>query len=152
MLEFTPPSEQAEPRWNEPDLQRKASRISETVVEHATIKTEHGLVLLPGVQGFGPDEQADEPVVKMAYWIFPGLTDFGRLSSRFPSKTLMESGVTLLRGARGHQGLPPESDAEADDGNDEADRRAEPADLADAEGQAGREQGASRNRLKDAHS
>ncbi|MFN3720194.1 MAG: glycosyl hydrolase family 8 [Rhizobium rhizophilum] len=87
-------------RWNEPDLQREARRISEAIVEHATIKTGHGLVLLPGVQGFGPDEQTDGPVVNMAYWIFPALIDLGRLSSRFPAKALMGSGVTLLRDAR----------------------------------------------------
>lgn len=87
-------------RWSEPGLQREARRISQAIVDRATIDTRHGLVLLPGVQGFGPDEQADGPVVNMSYWIFPALVDLGRLSDRFPAKALMDSGLALLRDSR----------------------------------------------------
>lgn len=87
-------------RWGEPDLQREARRISQALVERATLKTDHGLVLLPGVQGFGPREQSDGPVVNMSYWIFPALVELGRLSDRFPAKALMDSGIGLLRISR----------------------------------------------------
>lgn len=87
-------------RWNEPDLQREARRIAEAIVTRTTIDTDYGLVLLPGVQGFGRNEQSDGPVINMSYWIFPALVDLGRLTDRFPAGELMDSGVSLLRDAR----------------------------------------------------
>lgn len=87
-------------RWGDADLQREARRISDAIIARAAIDTAHGLVMLPGVQGFGEKDQADGPVVNMAYWIFPAIVDLGRLSNRFPSAALMDSGVRLLREAR----------------------------------------------------
>lgn len=87
-------------RWSEPDLQREARRISQAIAGRATLNTDHGLVLLPGVQGFGPKEQSDGPVVNMSYWIFPALAELGRLSDGFPARDLMESGIALLRDSR----------------------------------------------------
>jgi endoglucanase len=87
-------------RWSDPALQREARRISLAIAERAIIETRHGLVLLPGVQGFGHNEQSDGPVVNMSYWIFPALMDLGRLSERFPARDLMNSGLTLVRDSR----------------------------------------------------
>ena len=87
-------------RWNDPAFKREALHISDAIIDHATLATEQGLVLLPGAQGFRASEQPDGPVVNLSYWIFPALADLGRASERFPARELVESGLMLLRDAR----------------------------------------------------
>jgi endo-1,4-beta-D-glucanase Y len=69
-------------------------------------KTDHGLILLPGIEGF------DLPggiTINLSYWVFPALRELARADPSTEWDELANSGIAILQYAKfGRWGLPPD--------------------------------------------
>jgi endoglucanase len=93
-------------RWD-PEYTDAARNIADAVATRAAIPNRFGPVLLPGVQGFGPTDRPDGPVVNLSYWIFPALDRLGSISHAADWSGIAQSGLTLIDAARfGRSQLP----------------------------------------------
>lgn len=96
-------------RFHRADYAKAGAALAHAVGTRAVLQTTHGPVLLPGVTGFGPEAQADGPVVNLSYWVFPA---FGALAEAAPEvdwSGLRRSGLALLDKSRfGTFGVPTE--------------------------------------------
>jgi endoglucanase len=88
-------------KWGGDAYLERARQITEAVVAHTLVDTQHGPVLLPGAEGFREDDQPDGPIVNPSYWIFPAISDLGIISRDFPAEALIETGLKSGRPAGG---------------------------------------------------
>ncbi|TWF59021.1 glycosyl hydrolase family 8 [Neorhizobium alkalisoli] len=99
----------ASQKWKQPEYGKVAAQMAQTISKRATAETAFGKVLMPGIYGFNAGEQPDGPVVNLSYWVFPALSELAQASKGFPGKTLVKSGLSLLREGRvGPAKLPPD--------------------------------------------
>ena len=69
-------------------------------------RTNHGLILLPGIDGFDKPEGV---TINLSYWIFPALHEMGRADPSPEWEELSKSGIAILQYAKfGRWGLPPD--------------------------------------------
>jgi endoglucanase len=98
--------QRAAEKWQEPRYADEGTRIAQDIRNLLLRRTEHGLVMLPGMLGF---ERQDGIVVNLCYVIFPALRDIARLDPAPEWDELAKSGLNLLAQARfGRWGLPPD--------------------------------------------
>jgi endoglucanase len=95
--------------WGRADYRKLALQITQAISIKATLDTSYGKMLMPGAQGFEMKDQPDGPVVNLSYWVFPALNELGLASDAFPARSLLRSGLSLMREARfGPAQLPPD--------------------------------------------
>jgi endoglucanase len=93
-------------KWD-PAYTDAARSIADAVGMRATTPSPFGPLLLPGVQGFGPGQRPDAPVVNLSYWIFPALDRLGSISHSADWSGVARSGLSLIDAAAfGSRRLP----------------------------------------------
>jgi endoglucanase len=93
--------------WKNADYTRQARRIALAIGARATYPAIFGAALSPGVDGFGPKDGDDGPVVNVSYWVFPAFEALATVAPEFGWSGLRGSGLALIDGARfGPRGLP----------------------------------------------
>lgn len=84
-------------QWNETSYLGAAREISRDIRAKLLRDSPHGLLLLPGEQGFVKEGQF---TVNLSYWMFPALQDLNRLDPAPEWGQLIESGLKLLQTGR----------------------------------------------------
>ena len=84
-------------QWNEASYLEAAREISREIRAKLLHKSSHGLLLLPGEQGFVKEGRV---TVNLSYWMFPALQDLNRLDPAPEWGQLIESGLKLLQTGR----------------------------------------------------
>ena len=93
-------------KWPAPDYTAAGQRIARDVRKKLLRRTAHGLVLIPGLEGF---DKPDGLTVNLSYWVFPALSDIGRADPSPEWEELSGTGMALLGYSRfGRWGLPPD--------------------------------------------
>jgi endo-1,4-beta-D-glucanase Y len=93
-------------RWQCTSCVADARRIARDVRQKLLRKTAHGLVLLPGMDGF---EKPDGITVNLSYWIFPALREIARADPAPEWDELAATGMAMLQYSYfGRWGLPPD--------------------------------------------
>lgn len=96
-------------RWNDQRYMSAAAGLASAVAEHAILRHQGRVVLLPAVDGFTADDRTDGPVVNLSYWIFEAFPVLERLVPQAPWQEVAESGRRLIEQARfSNRRLPPE--------------------------------------------
>lgn len=91
-------------KWKSSDYLAAATETIQTVRRQLLRKTSRGIVLLPGMEGFGKPEGM---VVNPSYWLFPAIQDFARIDPAPEWADLQQTGINLLlEGHFGRWGLP----------------------------------------------
>lgn len=69
-------------------------------------QTDHGLILLPAVQGF---DKPEGDSINLSYWVLPALDEIGQADPAPDWKELAKNGLAILQFAHfGRWGLPPD--------------------------------------------
>jgi len=91
-------------RWKDPRYLKEAQLIARDIREKLVRRNSHGLLLLPGMEGFeGPGRQ----VINLSYWVFPALQELATLDPAPEWQALRTTGIALLQRSRfGRWGLP----------------------------------------------
>lgn len=93
-------------KWRNPDYLAASRRIAQDIRTKLLRRAPHGLVLLPGLDGF---DRTDDLTVNLSYWVLPALRDIGRADPAPEWEDLSKTGIALLQYARfGRWGLPPD--------------------------------------------
>jgi endoglucanase len=93
-------------RWKGSDYTAAGQRIARDLRKKLLRRTAHGLVLLPGLDGFDKPEGI---TVNLSYWVFPALRDIGRADPAPEWEELAKAGIEMLRYSYfGRWGLPPD--------------------------------------------
>ncbi|HYD63494.1 MAG TPA: glycosyl hydrolase family 8 [Noviherbaspirillum sp.] len=93
-------------KWGVPAYLEEAGAIARDIRARLLRRTTHGLILLPGTEGF---DSADGAKVNPSYWVFPALRELHRADPSGEWPELAGSGIALLQYARfGRWGLPPD--------------------------------------------
>ena len=93
-------------RWQQPLYRREADAVSGDIRSLLLRRTQHGLLLLPGAEGF-VNEQGT--VVNLSYWIFPAFRELAEITHAAEWAELEKSGLQLIDMARyGRWQLPPD--------------------------------------------
>ena len=96
----------ASEKWREPEYAAAGKRIAQDVRRKLVKRASHGVVLLPGVDGF---DKSDGLTVNLSYWIFPALRELSRFDPAPEWEELTKSGLNILRYAYfGRWKLPPD--------------------------------------------
>jgi endo-1,4-beta-D-glucanase Y len=91
-------------RWEAPDYRNDAITLAQDIRTYLVVPATIGPVLLPGVSGFVHDGAV---TINPSYWIFPALTELGRIDPEGPWTEVRQTGLVLLDIARfGSQALP----------------------------------------------
>lgn len=94
-------------RFERPEYRAASRRIARALLAHATFETPLGLMLKPGVAGFGPKDSKDGPLVNPSYWVFPAFDALAKIAPSPAWAKLRAGGYALLAAARfGKAGLP----------------------------------------------
>lgn len=93
-------------KWKVPDYTAAARRIAQDVRNKLLRKVAHGLVLVPGVDGF---EKPEGMTVNLSYWVFPAMPELARVDPAPEWDELAATGIAMLGYSRfGRWGLPPD--------------------------------------------
>lgn len=93
-------------RWQLPELVDESRNIAKRIRGSLLRPSGHGLLLLPGNEGF---ERPQAVVVNTAYWLFPAFAELARLDPSPEWQHLTASGLGLLQAGRfGRWQLPPD--------------------------------------------
>lgn len=93
-------------KWHAPDYLQASGKIAKDIREKLVHKSEHGLVLLPGAEGFHKPEGDS---INLSYWVFPALDEIGQADPAPEWKALADNGIAILQYAHfGRWGLPPD--------------------------------------------
>jgi endoglucanase len=79
----------AKPAWRE-----EAAGIIRALRQKCLVEESHGLVLLPGVNGFRVDAKAP-PVVNPSYWVYPALAEFASIDDAALWGRCVQAGLNL---------------------------------------------------------
>jgi len=93
-------------KWRCSACTAAGQRVAQDVRKKLLRRTAHGLVLLPGLEGFDKPEGL---TVNLSYWVFPALREIGRADPAPEWDELASTGIAMLQYARfGRWGLPPD--------------------------------------------
>lgn len=93
-------------RWHAADYLDSSRQIARDIRQELVHKSSHGLILLPGVQGF---HKAEGDSINLSYWVFPALDELGQADPAPEWRELANSGIAILEYARfGRWRLPPD--------------------------------------------
>jgi len=93
-------------KWKSPEHTTAARRIAQDVRAKLLRRTPHGVVILPGVEGF---EKPEGTTINLSYWVFPALPDLDRADPAKEWDELARSGIAILRYSYfGRWRLPPD--------------------------------------------
>jgi endoglucanase len=93
-------------KWRVPEYRTAARRIAQDVRTRLVKRVAHGLVLIPGMEGF---DKPDGLTINLSYWVFPALRDFSRLDLAPEWEELAGSGTRILGYSYfGRWRLPPD--------------------------------------------
>ena len=87
-------------RFGRPDYRDAAKAIASALGEQVVKSTEHGRILVPGVNGFGAKDRPDGPVVNLSYWVYPAFRVLHDLAPDQPWDEVHASGLRLLSQSR----------------------------------------------------
>lgn len=95
-------------RFNRPDFLNHAKELAVDLEALTLVKSDDGVLLMPGVEGFSPHDRRDGPVINLSYWVFPALEAFAEAFGA-PWEATLTSGSKLLEQSRfSEAALPPE--------------------------------------------
>ena len=93
-------------KWHKIAYLKAGRKIANDIRGKLLRKTDHGLILLPGIEGF---EKPEGITINLSYWVFPALSEIGRADPAPEWDELKKSGILLLQDAKfGRWGLPPD--------------------------------------------
>jgi endoglucanase len=93
-------------KWKEPRYAAAGKRIAQDVRTKLMRRASHGLVLLPGMDGF---DKPDGVTINLSYWVFPALPQLARVDPAPEWEELARSGVKILGYSYfGRWRLPPD--------------------------------------------
>ncbi|MDH4233656.1 MAG: glycosyl hydrolase family 8 [Gallionella sp.] len=93
-------------KWHSAEHLKASQKIARDIRGKLLRRTAHGLVLLPGVEGFDKPEGI---TINLSYWVFPALREIGRADPAPEWDELTRTGKTILQYAKfGRWGLPPD--------------------------------------------
>ena len=93
-------------KWKSAELSAAGKRIAQDIRTKLMRRTAHGLVLLPGLEGF---DKPDGMTINLSYWVFPALRDLDRADPAPEWEELARSGIAILRYSYfGRWRLPPD--------------------------------------------
>ena len=93
-------------KWQLPELAAAGQRIARDARTKLLRRTTHGLVLLPGLEGF---EKPEGVTVNLSYWVFPALREIGQADKAPEWDELAKNGIAMLQYSYfGRWGLPPD--------------------------------------------
>jgi len=96
----------ASAKWHVPDYLQASRNIARDIREKLILKSSHGLVLLPGAEGFHKPEGDS---INLSYWVFPALDEIGQADPAPEWEELSNNGVAILQYAHfGRWKLPPD--------------------------------------------
>jgi endoglucanase len=93
-------------KWNIPKYLEDSQKIAQDIRKKLLRKTAHGLILLPGIEGFDNPEGI---TINLSYWVFPALGEITRADPSPEWDELTRTGLAILQYAKfGKWGLPPD--------------------------------------------
>ncbi len=93
-------------KWHSAEYFDASQKISRDIRTKLLRKTPHGIILLPGIEGF---DKAEGITINLSYWVFPALAELGRADPAPEWDALANTGISILQYARfGRWGLPPD--------------------------------------------
>jgi endoglucanase len=93
-------------QWREPEYAAAGTRIAADIRRKSLRRTAHGLVLLPGQEGFDKPEGL---TINLSYWVFPALPALARADPAPEWDELARTGIAILQYAYfGRWRLPPD--------------------------------------------
>ena len=92
--------------WRHPEYAAAGTRLAQEIRKKLVRRVPHGMVLVPGLQGF---EKPDGLVINLSYWVFPALPDLAKADPAPEWDALARSGQTILGYSYfGRWRLPPD--------------------------------------------
>jgi endo-1,4-beta-D-glucanase Y len=93
-------------KWHRSGYLEASQKIARDIRGKLLRKTAHGLILLPGSEGFDKPEGI---TINLSYWVFPALNEIGRADPSPEWNELTKTGKTILQYAKfGRWELPPD--------------------------------------------
>lgn len=93
-------------KWREPEYATAATRIAQDVRKKSMRRSTHGLVLLPGQEGF---DKAEGLTLNLSYWVYPALRELARADPAPEWEELARNGIAILQYSYfGRWRLPPD--------------------------------------------
>ena len=93
--------------WAEPRYTTAARDLARAIGASLLRKDAYGILLVPAVNGFGPEDRPDGQVVNLSYWVYEAFPVLATLAPDVPWDAVAKTGLTLLAHARfGEVGLP----------------------------------------------
>jgi endoglucanase len=93
-------------KWQAPEYTAAARRILQDVRRKLLRRVAHGMVLVPGLEGF---DKREGLTVNLSYWIFPAFPELARVDPAPEWEELAGTGMAMLQYSRfGRWGLPPD--------------------------------------------
>ncbi|SER35512.1 endoglucanase [Faunimonas pinastri] len=95
--------------WGDQRYLQAAQTLAKAIGKNVVRKIGGRTILLPGVEGFTPQERADGPVVNLSYWVFEALPVLAELDPDTDWAALSASGLDLIGKSRfGPTAMPSE--------------------------------------------
>ena len=69
-------------RFGRPDYREAAKGIASALGDQVVKSSEHGRILMPGVNGFAAKDRRDGPIVNLSYWVYPAFRVLNDLVAR----------------------------------------------------------------------
>ena len=92
--------------WQQPEYAAAARRIAQDIRQKLLRRASHGLVLIPGMEGF---EKPEGLTINLSYWVFPAFPGLARVDPAPEWDELSRSGIAILQYAYfGRWRLPPD--------------------------------------------
>ena len=96
----------ASEKWRVPEYGSAGKRIAQEVRAKLVKRVAHGMVLVPGVEGF---DKPDGLTINLSYWVFPAFRDLARVDPAPEWEELPRSGIAILGYSYfGRWRLPPD--------------------------------------------
>ncbi|MCO6392020.1 endoglucanase [Aliihoeflea aestuarii] len=87
-------------RWGDAQYTDAAADLAGSIAEHAVLRYQGRVLLMPAVDGFGVADRADGPVINPSYWVFEAFPVLERLAPDGPWQELARTGRDLIAHAR----------------------------------------------------
>lgn len=93
-------------KWRQPEYAAAGTRIAADIRRKSMRRVAHGLVLLPGLEGF---DKPEGMTINLSYWVYPALRELARADPAPEWDELSRTGVAILEYSYfGRWRLPPD--------------------------------------------